>query len=646
MTENSFPLISDNIQQADQAVISDPPSLNLESEQGGEVNSAFRITVSVDQVLYAVFFLLAIVLRLAELGTIVLSDAEAREALSVFRVIDPNAPGSPLLTQHPLMFAANALAMAVGGTNNAVVRLPTVIVSLLLILMPILFRRWIGRTGAVILSGLLTLSPVLLTASRTMSGSVWTMALALFSVWLIGRFVETRRANYAIAATVTLCLLVLASESSGFLVAISLIVGVFFALATADDPDHSTSRIVRETLTSWPWLRGLVIAGVVLALVGTVFLLNLSGMAGIGEVVGRSLQGFILRPAQNPVAFPLLTSLLYEPVFWIFGVAGAIIVLREDGGFWQRGLVGWLIAGVISCLVYPGAGAEHALWLTIPLAGLAAISIERILMPVQDRFWNVPVWGPWLHGVGVVATLSITGINLLTIGRAALTVKPDLIPAIDQPFRLVLTLLTLALVVILFFLIGSVWGSRAAWRGLGIGVLIFLGVYSLGSGWRASVTSAADAREFWRPHPAQQNLALLESQLVAASLRNTGMPYAMPLSVVWADDGALAWAIHRFEKTTFVTETSPALNGPAILAPRADDKPQLGAAYVGEDFPVYASWDRGTMQYWDVLPWLYERETRVLPTMNERVVLWLRSDVYGVPSGSLGTLGQPTTPGQ
>ncbi len=618
-----------------------PPSLLAERGTGGEANSAFRLTIAVDQVLYAIFFGVALVLRLAELGTIVLSDAEAREALSVFRVLNPNAAGSPLLTTHPLLFAANALTMTVGGSANMVVRLPTVIVSLLLILMPLLFRRWIGRTSAVILAGLFTLSPVLLTASRSMSASVWSLALALFSVWLIGRFMETRRAAYALSATTTLALLVFASEASGFLVALSLIVGLAFALATTDDPDRGTMRAVRDTLTGWPWLRGLLIAGGALILVGTVFFLHLSGLGGIGEVVGRSLQGFVIRPAQNPVAFPLLTSLIYEPVFWIFGVVGAAIVLREDGSFLQRGLVGWLIAGIVACLVYPGASAQHALWLTIPLAGLAAITIERILTPVQDRFWNVPVWGPWLHGIGVVATLSITAINVLTIGNAALRVSPALIPAIDQPFRLVLTLLTLALVVILFFLIGSIWGSRAAWHGLGIGLLIFLGVYSLGSGWRASVTSADDAREFWRPHPAQQNLVLLEKELVTASLRNTGMPYEMPLSVAWADDGALAWAIHRFEKTTFVTQTSPALNGPAIIAPRQDEKPALGAAYVGMDFPVYANWDRGTMQYWDVFPWLYQRDSRVQPTTNERIVLWLRADVYGVPSSSLQNLGQP-----
>lgn len=629
MTDNSIDLVSIPVSGPDM-----PPAPLVSAAEPLPRAAAFRLQLSLEQVLYAVFFVLALILRLAELGTVVLGDAEAREALSVFRVLNPRAAGTLLTTQHPLMFAANALAMTLGGANNAVVRLPTVIVSLALILMPYLFRRWIGRTWALIATGLLTLSPVLLTASRTMSGSVWTLALALGTIWLLGRFVETQRRPYALAATSTFALLLFASEAPGFLVAIGLLVGLLFALGTADDPERRLTSTLRQTLAAWPWLAGLLTAGITLALVGTVFLLHLDGLAGIGEVVGHSLQGFVLHPAQNPVAFPLLSSVLYEPVFWIFGIVGALLVLREDGTFLQRGLVGWLIAGIVSCLVYPGAGAEHALWLTIPLVGLAAFTVERILTPVQDRMWRVPPWAPWLHGVSVVATLSITAIRLVELARDLLNLAPSMLAGMDL-FRLLFIMGTLILVVLLFFIAGSTWGARTAWRGLGIGILIFLGVYSLSSGWRASVVGASDAREFWRPHPAAQNLNLLEKELVNASLRATGMPYDMPLSVASADDGALAWTIHRFTKTTFVSATSPALNGPAILAPRTEEKPKLGAAYVGMDFPVYTQWDRSTMQYWDIVAWVYNRETRVLPTANERIVLWLRSDVYGVPSDSL-----------
>jgi hypothetical protein len=200
----------------------------------------------------------------------------------------------------------------------------------------------------------------------------------------------------------------------------------------------------------------------------------------------------------------------------------------------------------------------------------------------------------------------------------------------------------LALVVILFFLIGSVWGSRAAWHGLGIGVLAFLSIYSVSNGWRAAVVNADNPREFWRTRPVSQNLQILSSSLVETSLRAVGMPYDMQLVVVGPDDGTLAWLIRGYEHTTFVQQPSAAINGPAVLIPSDVAKPPLGAAYVGEPFTVYSTWDRGSMQDWDIIAWLYDRSSREQPTPDSRVTLWVRSDVYAA-SGDNSTAGLGST---
>jgi hypothetical protein len=195
--------------------------------------------------------------------------------------------------------------------------------------------------------------------------------------------------------------------------------------------------------------------------------------------------------------------------------------------------------------------------------------------------------------------------------------------------------LSVALLIILFFLIGSIWGARAAWRGLGIGAFIFLSIYGTASGWRASVFSIDDPREPWRPSPTAQNLARLETDLKEVSLRQVGTPYDMPVTVQWDDSGAVAWVIRNFKNTTFIDAANPTFNGPAILLPRTTpdvkaEKPKLGAAYVGTDYPVRYDFDRGTIQYWDILGWLYARDTREKPRGDQqRIALWVRGDLYG-----------------
>ncbi len=595
--------------------------------------------LSLEGIVYIVLILFALTVRLPDLGVIPLTDQEAHEALAVFRAIEPRAAGNPLVAHNPLMFTVNALMMSVGGTDNATTRLPTALLGVLLVASPLLFRRWIGSFPALIMAALLAISPVLLVASRSMSGAVWSLALAVLAIYCAGRFMEgqrdeTRRTPYAIAATIALFMLVLMAEPAGILLFLSIAIGLAFALSTADDPDLNYRRIFADTLRGWPWLRAVIFAGIAVALVAMVFLLYPPGLGNIGNALYEGLRGFGTRPAGYPFAFPLLTSLLYEPLLWVFGLVGAYLILTREGTLIQRALVGWLVASVVWSLIYAGAEAGHALWLTAPLVGLAAVAVAKAVSPVRDRVFIVPTWGPWVHGIAVFATLCIAALRIIYVsGNIISTAEPK--P--EQLLPLVFIIPVAMLVAITYFLVGSIWGPRAAWHGLGIGVLLFLGIYSAGSGWRAAVVNADDPREFWHVRPAARNLNLMLSTLTFASRRATGMPYDMQIVVLPPkdgpfDDGALAWALHNYFKTTYAVELGPGINAPVVIAPQSDEKPKLGAAYVGQDFPVYYNWDRRSLG-WDWLAWLYNRNTRVAPRAEEgRVIVWVRSDVYGVPT--------------
>src|SRR5260221_6949017 len=117
------------------------------------------------------------------------------------------------------------------------------------------------------------------------------------------------------------------AEPAGFITGLGLLAGIIFASAARDVPEDRYRRAIGETLQSWPWLRALLIAGAVIGLVATVFLLYPRGLSTIGEVLNQAVRGIVTRPAGNPFAFPLLTSPLYEPVLWIVGVSSAHWVL-------------------------------------------------------------------------------------------------------------------------------------------------------------------------------------------------------------------------------------------------------------------------------------------------------------------------------
>lgn len=678
----------------------------VETQPTPAVQPALKI--SGEFILYAVVILMAVALRLPELGTFPLNATEAREALAVFRTIDPRAPGNPITPAQPLMFAANALFMTVGGSEPAAARLATTLLGAGIVLLPLLYRGWLGKTRALLFATLLASSPVLFVASRSMGGAVWSLALLLLGVWLAGQFAETARPRYAIGATVMAALLLFASEPAGFLMAAALLAGLIFAAITTDDSDGTLRGLFAEVRRAWPSAQAFPIAAFALIVVTTLFLIHPSGLSSIGEVIGRALAGFLRRPDGAPLAHPLVISLVYEPVLWLFGIAGAFFVIQDDvednSGrvrFIGRVLIGWLLLAVLLGLFYAGAGPDHALWFTLPLVGLSLFVVEKLCTPIRDAFWRAPLWGPLIHAIAAVAILSIITINLMSFGRSILTLNvveiaptitgqvlevfalavivaligagyvlvsavwgprlapvvlliggalalvviiraaiPLLTPALFQAMptqlwlKLVFVLLSSALFVITYFLVGSTWGPGAAWRGLGLGLLLFLSAVGLSAGWRTGVTHADNPADLWHINPVGRNLNLIEATLEEASLRSVGMPHDMDIVVQLADgerdDTPLAWLVRRFHKATFTTELSTAVNAHAVIALNTDPQPSLGATYVGQKFPGAFTWRRDTILLFDVIAWLYDRQVRYPPTALREYILYLRGDVYGL----------------
>lgn len=688
------------------------------------VDTSPRLVITGETILYVVIFVLALVLRLPNLGTFPLTASESHEALAAYRAVIPEAAGNPITPSQPLMFTFNAIALTIGGADNATPRLVTVILGALIVLMPLLLRRWIGVTRALLLSSLLAISPVLFIASRSMSGAVWSLALVLISIWLTARFIETARAPFAIAATIAVAFLVLMAEPAGFVIAFGLVVGIAFAVYTTEDSDGVLRNTISEARRAWPATQAFPIAALALIVVGTVFLIHPSGLAGIGELIGRGLGGIFRRPDGLSPAYPLLISLVYEPVLWLFGVLGVYFIAHDDleasngvARFIGRLLIGWLLFSVVAGLVYAGAGADHALWFTLPLAGLSMFALEKVFSPIRDFFWNPPAWGSYLHAVGVVAILAIMTINLMMFGTTVIgldmtifapsvtgqgldlfliglvigltligfvlvnaiwgprnaplililggaitlflvarAVVPLLTPEFMQQmnvqswFRLVFVLLSSALLVITYFLIGSTWGPGTAWRGLGLGSFLFLAAFSLSAGWRTAVLNADNPADLWHVNVAGRNLNLIENTLREASLRSVGTPYDMDITVqiptAEADDTPVAWIVRRYKKTRFQTEMNESVTTRAAIAFKTDPQPTLGGTYVGQAFSAAFTWDRSTMLLWDVIPWLYDRQVRYQPTASQPMILYLRSDVYGLdPSTTFPATGgeQPSS---
>jgi hypothetical protein len=196
--------------------------------------------------------------------------------------------------------------------------------------------------------------------------------------------------------------------------------------------------------------------------------------------------------------------------------------------------------------------------------------------------------------------------------------------------RLLITVLVAMLIGILYFLFGSVWGARTAWRGLALGTLAFLLLTGFGVGWRAALVNWDDPRELWMADPVTDDVHELRATLREMSLRDNGEPNKIPITAQVPQNGALHWALRDFPNAVFVNGVGPEVNTAAVILPVDVVNPALGGEYIGKDLIISERWDLGLLSWRDVVRWYYRGDSQVKPAPENVLMLWVRKDVYGV----------------
>jgi hypothetical protein len=627
---------------------------------------AIQAWITPEVLLYVALGVLSLALRTVQLGHMPLSDAEAHQALAALRMANDRVPGDALIADSPLTFILNALTFGFGLNGDVIARLPVALAGVLLTLSPALWRRYLNPLPPLIVSLLLTISPAALLASRTMSPVIWTMLLAVVAPWLVLRFVETRQPRWGVAATAAFAAMVFLTEPGGLLVLVSLAFGVGFAWLTDDGSESQTdiTAAIRSVWREWPWVNGALAAGLLVIVVGTGLFWIPSGLTMVGNVIWACAEGFAKRSDGAPVAFPLWVSLRYEFGFLLFGLIASYRAVRE-GGFFERALVGWALAGLFWSVGYAGADAAHALWMTVPFSVLIGLMVTGWISERAGAFWDVPAWGVLLHAVITLGLWLAVGLSAILLGKRLLYDLPGGVTELgklidvllkgvysrntDQPewitvqdtavldyvlgyiqLRILLTLLMTLLNAVLFFLAGSLWGARAAWRGFALGTLGWLLLFSFGLGGRAALGAPGDPREYWFRQPVTDDIFELRATLEDMSLRDTGEPRLMEITALVPGDSALAWALRDYPHTVFVDGVGPEITSAAVVMPGMFPQPRMGADYVGKDLITRLGWDVNTLSWRDGLMWFYRGDSLVKPMPQEQTMLWIRKDVYGV----------------
>lgn len=631
------------------------------------------ISISIEWIAYGLLLAFALFLRVADLDSVPLTDAEATRALAAWQTLDPTTPGTALTPDSPLSFWWQVTAFSTLGGHEFSARLGGVVGALLLMMMPLLFRQWIGPVRTFSLSLLLAFSPLLLAASRESSPVVWTLVFAAGALWAIWQYWNTANPRYGLWAAAFVGALLFLGGPAGPLLALILLVAGALALwwtaaNAAQELDIAGDELiytVRDALRSFNWSGGLLLAALLVAAVSTGFMLYPQGLSHVAQLLESTLNGLVQAPAPNaPPAWPVLTLLLYNPLLIGFAVAGAVLLLlRWRVNFAERFAGAWFMLALLLLTFYRGATPDYALLLALPLMWLASAAIvelfanRRVLVYWFDslyadedddahssRFW----WVKWAVALAVCGLLILISVHWAELGRGLLTLPvgeslPNVIqrfgePALARALRGLIWLLFMPVVLgIVFLFAASVWGNGNVLQGFGLGLLFYMLGAGLAAGWNASVERADDPANFWHLSAVQPDAYLLRDTLQEISRRDTqGFPL-IPVTILLDDEagitesGLVAWLVRDFENARFINTLEDARRDQIVLLPASlpqATEPDLAGSYLGQQFTLRRHWSIEQLVGADVIGWLAQGRTRERNVPADTLIMWLRLDVY------------------
>jgi len=181
---------------------------------------------------YVVIFMLAIFTRFYMLGDRVMSHDESLHTRFSYNLYNDGDFRHTPLMHGPVMFHAVAFFYYIFGDNDFTARIYAATLGILMVMMPLLFRRWLGRWGTMIACLMLLISPLIMYYNRYIREDTPNLFYALLMMWSILMYLngpenQRRRERwlYLLAGSMLLCI---ASKESGLIY--TAIFGIFLAL--------------------------------------------------------------------------------------------------------------------------------------------------------------------------------------------------------------------------------------------------------------------------------------------------------------------------------------------------------------------------------------------------------------------------------
>jgi hypothetical protein len=587
--------------------------------------------------LYWLAFLIALALRLIQLGASPLNDSEAVLALQSLAIARGE---SPILSPQPAYILLTSIPFAIIESTNFLARILPAMAGSLFVFAPVFFRDRLKPHAALILAFLFAFDPGLVALSRQAHGTILavTFLFLAWGMWKQGRLIPA-------GVSGALALLSGPSIWSGLLILgltwlflkrtvskqtedQSPVSGLDVPVSPARPSTTPDSPILYSKISTHPSsvtdrksslidIRPPVLSLLVtLLLGGTLFFIVPNGLSAWLASIPTYFSGWVHATETTPARI-LLTFFAYEPLGLLLAGLALVRGVRTKSRRITR-LAVWIGVSLLLAVFY--RQPSELAWVILPLLVLAALELSHALDVRRGERMEA----------GLVALAAVILLVFVWFNIAGIALNPYSQPVTSLPLfgevqnpRTLVLIGSFALIVVFVALVAFGWSARIARIGATWSFAACIGMYSLGAAWGTSGLRNPGGVELWSADPKPLQADLLLASIRDVSEFSLGHALSQPVTLAGIDSPALEWIL-RDRPVEKVSALDPQL-APPILITQVMDNPGLPSAYRGQDFTWRQRPQWEILQSGDWLKWILFRQ---LPLENETIILWARDDLF------------------
>ncbi len=224
---------------------------------------SWRMPLNWETVAYIVILLLALFSRFYLLDARVMSHDESLHTRFSYNLYNEgNFQHTPLM-HGPVLFHATALSFYLFGDSDFSGRLYTAILGVMMVMFPLLWRRWLGQWGALLASVLLLISPLILYYNRYIRHDTPSILFGMLMIYCILQYLDGstrfRRRSYWLYLFAAAMILNLGSKETAFIyiAIIGSFLTIYFLVRLAQQRRKIAGKPVFQSL-----IMGILIGGV------------------------------------------------------------------------------------------------------------------------------------------------------------------------------------------------------------------------------------------------------------------------------------------------------------------------------------------------------------------------------------------------